>query len=224
VSFETPPKIQPVSRRARLLLKTGVWIICLAPLAALLSRAYTDELGANPIDFVTDWLGISTLRALLASLTMTPLRVLFGWSWPITLRRLLGLFASFYVCLHFGVWVVLDHFFDWETMGVDIVKRPFMTVGMTALLLLLPLAATSTAGMIKRLGAVAWRRLHRLAYVAGVLGVLHFLWLSKVGRQEPYLYAAWLVLVLGVRLGDAVRRRVARRRRVAIDRARAALL
>jgi sulfoxide reductase heme-binding subunit YedZ len=213
-----------VSRRGRLVLKTGVWIVCLAPLATLLYRAYAGELGANPIDFVTKWLGISTLRVLLASLTMTPLRILFGWSWPITLRRLLGLFAFFHVCLHFGVWVVLDHFFDWETMGADIVKRPFMTVGMAALLLLLPLAATSTAGMIKRLGAVAWRRLHRLAYVAGVLGVLHFLWLSKVGRQEPYVYVAWLVVVLGVRLGDFVRRRVARRRRVATDRVRTAPL
>jgi len=213
-----------VGRGGRLFLKSGVWGACLAPLAALLYRTYADDLGANPIDFVTRWLGVSTLRALLASLTMTPLRILFGWSWPITLRRLLGLFAFFYVCLHFGVWVVLDHFFDWQTMGADIVKRPFMTVGMAALLLLLPLAASSTAGMIKRLGAVTWRRLHRLAYVAGVLGVLHFLWLSKVGRQDPYLYAGWLVLVLGIRLGDAVRRRVARHRRVAIDRARATLL
>jgi methionine sulfoxide reductase heme-binding subunit len=213
-----------VTRRGRTLFKSGVWALCLTPLALLLFRAYADELGANPIDYVTRWLGIWTLRALLASLTMTPLRILFGWSWPITLRRLLGLFAFFYVCLHFGVWVVLDHFFDWETMGADIVKRPFMTVGMTALVLLLPLAATSTAGMIKRLGAATWRRLHRLAYVAGVLGVLHFLWLSKVGRQEPYLYAGWLVLVLGIRIGAAVRRRVTRRRRLAIDRARAALL
>ena len=210
-----------MGRRGRFLLKGGAWVLCLAPLALLLSRAYADELGANPIDYVTRWLGVSTLRVLLASLTMTPLRVLFGWSWPITLRRLLGLFAFFYVCLHFGVWVVLDHFFDWQTMGADIVKRPFMTVGMAALLLLLPLAATSTAGMIKRLGAVTWRRLHRLAYVTGLLGVLHFLWLAKVGRQDPYLYAGWLVLVLGIRLGDAVRRRIlrARRRRAEVGRA-----
>jgi sulfoxide reductase heme-binding subunit YedZ len=147
---------------------------------------------------------------------MTPLRILFRWSWPIALRRLLGLFAFFYVCLHFAVWVVLDHFFDWETMAADIVKRPFMTVGMTALVLLLPLAATSTAGMVRRLGAVAWRRLHRLAYVAGVLGVLHFLWLAKVGRQEPFYSAGWLGLVLGIRAWDAGRRLLLRRRRATV--------
>lgn len=212
-----------MGRRGRLFLKTGVWVLCLTPLALLLYHAYADELGANPIDYVTRWLGGWTLRLLLASLTMTPLRILFGWSWPVTLRRLLGLFAFFYVCLHFSVWIVLDHFFDWQTMGADVVKRPFMTAGMAALLSLLPLAATSTSGMVKRLGAVTWRRLHRLAYVAGVLGVLHFLWLAKVGRDDPYYYAAWLALVLGVRGWDVARRRVRRSRRLTTDRARAAI-
>jgi methionine sulfoxide reductase heme-binding subunit len=190
-----------------------VWVLGLAPLALLLHDAYAGDLGANPIDYITRWLGVWTLRLLLASLTMTPLRILFRWSWPIALRRLLGLFAFFYVCLHFAVWVVLDHFFDWETMAADVVKRPFMTVGMAALVVLIPLAATSTAGMVKRLGGVAWRRLHRLAYAAGVLGVLHFLWLAKVGRQEPFYYAGWLALVLGVRGWDAGRRLVLRLRR-----------
>jgi sulfoxide reductase heme-binding subunit YedZ len=202
-----------LTRRGRIALKSGVWALCLTPLALLLHDAYAGDLGANPIDYITRWLGIWTLRLLLASLTMTPLRILFRWSWPIALRRLLGLFAFFYVCLHFAVWVVLDHFFDWGTMAADIVKRPFMTVGMAALLVLIPLAATSTAGMVKRLGAVAWRRLHRLAYVAGVLGVLHFLWLAKVGRQEPFYYVGWLALVLGVRAWDAGRRLVLRLRR-----------
>jgi sulfoxide reductase heme-binding subunit YedZ len=143
---------------------------------------------------------------------MTPLRILCGLSWPITLRRVLGLFAFSYASLHFGVWLVLDHFFDWPEMGADILKRPYITVGMTALVLLLPLAATSTSGMIKRLGAVTWRRLHRLAYVAGVLAVLHFLWLAKVGVTDPYYYAGGLGLVLGIRLWDAARRRARRRR------------
>ena len=202
-----------MTRRVRLLLKSGVWVAALTPLALLLYRAWDGDLGANPIDFVTRWLGIWTVRALLASLTMTPLRILFGLSWPITLRRLLGLFAFFYASLHFGVWVVLDHFFDWPTMAADVVKRPFMTAGMAAVLVMIPLAATSTAGMIRRLGATAWRRLHRLAYVAGLLAALHFLWLAKVGRQTPYYYAGWLVLVLGVRLWDSARRIVARQRR-----------
>jgi methionine sulfoxide reductase heme-binding subunit len=198
---------------ARHALKSGVWLACLTPLALLLHRAYTDDLGPNPIDFVTRWLGDWTIRLFLLSLTMTPLRILFGLSWPITLRRLLGLFAFAYAVLHFGVWIVLDHFFDWPTMGADIVKRPYITVGMGALLLLIPLAATSTAGMVKRLGAAAWRRLHRVVYLAGTLAVLHYFWLAKVGWIGPYVYAGWLALALGVRASDAVRRRVARRRR-----------
>ena len=202
-----------MTRRVRIYLKSGVWLACLTPLALLLYRAYTDDLGPNPIDFVTRWLGDWTIRLILLSLTMTPLRILFGLSWPITLRRLLGLFAFAYAVLHFGVWIVLDHFFDWPTMGADIVKRPYITVGMGALLLLIPLAATSTAGMIKRLGAPAWRRLHRVVYLAGVLAVLHYFWLAKVGWIGPYVYAGWLALALGARAGDAVRRRVARQRR-----------
>jgi methionine sulfoxide reductase heme-binding subunit len=202
-----------VSRRGRIVLKSGVWATCLTPLVLLGYWTYARGLGVNPIDTVTRWLGIWTLRLLLASLSMTPLRLLFGLSWPITLRRLLGLFAFSYACLHFSVWIVLDHFFDWPTMAEDIAKRPFMTAGMGALLVMLPLAVTSTSGMVKRLGGAAWRRLHRLVYLAGVLAVLHFLWLAKVGRQTPYYYAGWLVLVLGIRLVDAARRAVRARRR-----------
>jgi methionine sulfoxide reductase heme-binding subunit len=201
-----------VSRRGRIALKTVVWAVCLAPLAALGYWVATDDLGANPIDAVTRHLGRWALRLLLASLSMTPLRLLSGLSWPVTLRRLLGLFAFFYVSLHFAVWLVLDHFFDWAEMGTDILKRPYITVGMTALAVLVPLAVTSTAGMVKRLGAARWRQLHRLAYVSGVLGVLHFLWLAKVGVTDPYYYAAWLALALGVRLWNVVRRRVRARR------------
>src|SRR5207249_5930282 len=130
---------------------------------------------------------------------MTPLRILFGLSWPLALRRLLGLFAFFYAGLHFSVWVVLDHFFDWREMGADIVKRPYITVGMLAFSLLLPLAATSTTGMIKRLGAARWRRLHRLVYVAAVAGCLHFIWLRTKVRVDPWVYAAILALLLAIR-------------------------
>ena len=184
-----------------------MWLAGLAPLVYLLGCAATGKLGANPIDFVTDMLGRWTLRILLASLAMTPLRILTGQAWPITLRRLLGLFAFAYVLMHFSVWVVLDFFFDWELMLADIVKRPYITVGMTALLCLTPLAATSTSGMIKRLGGRTWRRLHRLAYVAAVLGVLHYLWLAKVGVNTPWIYAAVLTLLLGIRIVDAFRKR-----------------
>jgi sulfoxide reductase heme-binding subunit YedZ len=141
---------------------------------------------------------------------MTPLRILTGQAWPITLRRLLGLFAFAYVLLHFSVWVVLDFFFDWELMLADIVKRPYITVGMTALVLLVPLAVTSTSGMIRRLGGKTWRRLHRLAYVAAILGVLHYLWLAKVGVHTPWIYAAVLTVLLAIRVIDAVRKRFGR--------------
>ena len=201
-----------MSRRLRIALKVSVWAVCLFPLALLLYQFQADNLGANPIDHVTRTLGDWTLRILLASLAMTPLRILFGISWPLTLRRLLGLFAFFYVCLHFSVWIVLDHFFDWEQMGADIVKRPYITVGVLALTLLVPLAATSTARMVKRLGAARWRRLHKLVYVAGVLGVLHYLWLAKKGVVDPFVYAGVLAVLLGVRLVDWARRVVKRRR------------
>ena len=201
-----------MSRRARIALKIAVWVVALTPLARLLYGFWRDDLTVNPIEYVTRELGETALRLLLGSLALTPLRILFGLGWPVTLRRLLGLLAFFYLCLHFAVWIVLDHFFDWRTMGDDIVKRPWITVGVTALLLLAPLAATSTTGMIKRLGGVAWRRLHRLVYVAAVLGVLHYIWLAKKVLVEPWVYAAVLAVLLGIRAGDAVRKVVKRRR------------
>ena len=200
-----------MSRRVRVALKVGVWVACLVPLAKLAYGSWTDDLTANPISYVTNELGQTTLRLLLLSLAVTPLRILFGWGWQMTFRRLLGLFAFFYVCLHLSVWVVLDHFFDWREMGTDIVKRPYITVGMLAFTLLLPLAATSTTGMIKRLGAARWRRLHRLVYAAAVAGCLHFIWLAKKVRPEPWVYAAILAVLLGIRAWDAARR-LARRR------------
>jgi sulfoxide reductase heme-binding subunit YedZ len=203
-----------MSRRGRLALKAAAWSACLAPLAVLTWRALTDGLGANPISYVTNWLGDWTLRILLASLTMTPIRMVSGWSWPALLRRLLGLFAFVYACLHFLVWVVLDHFFAWGQMATDIVKRPYVTVGMTALVLMVPLAATSTAGMVKRLGGRTWKRLHRLVYVVGVCGVLHYLWLAKKANPDPYYYAGALAVVLGVRAVDWARRAARRLRAV----------
>jgi len=207
-----------MTARGRVLLKTTVWLVALAPLVALGYWIWTDDLTANPISFITNTLGDWTLRLLLASLAMTPLRIVFGLGWPITLRRLLGLFAFFYALLHFGVWIVVDHFFAWREMAADIAKRPYITVGVTALTLLIPLAVTSTAGMIRRLGGRNWRRLHRLAYATGVLAILHFLWLAKVGRKDQYVYAAILVGLLGIRIWDVARRRLlARRRALAVS-------
>jgi sulfoxide reductase heme-binding subunit YedZ len=191
-----------VTRRGRVALKVAVWAACLAPLAALLWWVVTDDLSANPISFITNWLGDWTLRLLLASLAASPLRILFGWSWPVTLRRLVGLFAFFYATLHFSVWLVLDHFFAWSLMGADILKRPYITVGMTALVLMVPLAATSTAGAIRRLGGARWRWLHRLVYVIGLCAVLHYLWLAKKANPDPYYYAAAFALLMAIRAGD----------------------
>ena len=204
-----------MTRRGRIALKVGAWAVCLLPIAWLVQRALTGDLSANPISFVTNWLGDWTLRILLASLAMTPLRILFGWSWPISLRRLLGLFALFYAAMHFGVWLALDHFFDWPQMGADIVKRPYITVGMAALVLMIPLALTSTTGAIKRLGGKNWQRLHRLAYVIGVCAVLHYLWLAKKANPDPYYYALALIVLLAVRGWGWVRRRVTRVRAAA---------
>jgi sulfoxide reductase heme-binding subunit YedZ len=204
-----------MSRRRLVILKGAVWAACLFPVARLLFQFYTDDLGANPISYITNTLGDWTLRILLASLSLTPLRLLFGISWPMSFRRLLGLFAFFYVCLHFCVWIVVDHFFDWEQLIADVMKRPYITVGVSALALLIPLAATSTTGMVKRLGGKNWQRLHRLVYVAATLGALHYLWLAKKGVTDPFFYVAWLILLLSIRFGDWARRAVKRWRQAA---------
>ena len=201
-----------MTRRGRVALKVVAWAACLAPLGWVGYRAWGGDLTANPISFLTNTLGDWTLRILLASLSVTPLRILFRWSWPIALRRLLGLFAFFYATLHFSVWVVLDHFFAWRQMGADIVKRPYITVGMAALVLMIPLAATSTAAAIRRMGGARWQWLHRVVYVIGVCAVLHYLWLAKKANPSPYYYAVVLGLLLTIRVGDWVRRAVTRTR------------
>ncbi len=200
-----------MKRRTRIAVKGGVWILCLLPVSLLAYRAAMGELGANPISYLTNWLGQWTFRLLLVALALTPIRILTGAAWPVVLRRLVGLFVFFYACLHFGVWIFIDHYFNWGQMAADLVKRRYITVGMAALLLLVPLAVTSTSGMVKRLGGTAWRRLHRAVYLIGVLAALHFLWLSKGIRPDAVLYTAILALVLGIRVVDTVRRRLRRR-------------
>ena len=188
-------------------LKIAVFFASLGPLARLLWRYRQNDLTANPIEFITHSTGLTALIFLLITLGITPLRRLTRQFWLIQLRRMLGLFAFFYACLHFTVWIAVDHFFEWGELIPDIIKRPYITVGMFALTLLMPLAATSTSGMIKRLGGQNWRWLHRLVYLIGLLGVLHYLWLAKKGVNDPYLYAAILAALLGIRLWDWVRRK-----------------
>lgn len=183
---------------ARPWLKPGVFVLCLVPLAWLLFDAFTDGLGANPIEAINHRTGSWTLRLLLITLAVTPLRRLLHWTWAMRLRRMLGLYAFFYACLHFLSWLVLDQFFDWNEIVKDIIKRPFITVGFTAFVLLIPLAVTSTRRMIQRLGP-HWNRLHRLVYLIGIGGIVHYLWLVKADIREPLIYAAILLGLLVIR-------------------------
>jgi sulfoxide reductase heme-binding subunit YedZ len=171
----------------------------LLPLARMVTDAVGDALGADPVAELTHRTGAWALRALLLCLAMTPLRRLVGQPWPIRFRRLLGLYAFAYASLHLGVYVVLDLGGWWAQVLTDIARRPYMTVGFSAWLLLLPLAATSTRGWMRRLGR-HWSTLHRAVYVAAALGVLHFLWGVKADVREPLVYAAILAGLLGVRV------------------------
>jgi len=171
-------------------------ILGLLPLAAL----FWLDLGANPVETLTHHTGVWGLRFLLLTLTITPLRRLSGWNWLLRYRRMLGLFAFFYALLHFAIYLVFDQFFDPTAIARDVLKRPYITVGFLAFVLLLPLAATSTNAMIRRLGARRWQRLHRLVYAIGLLVILHYLWLVKADLSRPLAYAAVLVLLLGYRL------------------------
>ena len=172
------------------------------PLAQLAAGVvyFPEWLGANPAEFITRSTGDWTLRFLLITLAVTPLRRLSGWNRLLRFRRMLGLFAFFYGVVHLSSYVAFDHVFDVGEILKDIVKRPFITVGFTALLLMTPLAVTSTNAMVRRLGARRWLALHRLIYVIAPLGVLHFWWMVKRDVTEPAIYAAILVLLLGYRV------------------------
>lgn len=188
-------------------LRVLAFLACLAPAAMLTYRAFvTGDLGVNPIETLTHETGEWSLRLLLASLAITPLRRLTGWNRIIVFRRMLGLFAFFYAVLHLSVWVVFDHYFTLSTMIEDVVKRPFITMGTIALLLMVPLALTSTRWAIRKMGR-RWQTLHRLVYVSAVAAVVHFIWKEKVVIDETLAYAGVLALLLGVRLFFAFRAR-----------------
>lgn len=179
--------------------KACIALLCLLPLMRLIALGMDGGLGANPIEFITRSTGTWTLVGLLVTLSVTPLRQLSGRASLIRYRRMLGLFAFFYACLHFVTYLWLDQFFDPVAIARDIVKRPFITVGFSAFTLLIPLAATSNHAMMRRLGR-RWQLLHRLIYLIAVLGVIHYLWLVKKDLTEPLLYGGMLALLLAVRL------------------------
>ena len=186
-------------------LKALAHALALLPLGLLVQGVLADTLGADPVAALTHATGEWALRLLLLGLALTPLRRLTGQAWPIRFRRLVGLYAFFYACLHLAVFLVLDLGGFWTQVFEDIVKRPYITVGFAAWLLLVPLALTSTRGWMKRLGR-RWAQLHRLVYATGVLAVLHFLWLVKSDLREPLVYAGILAILLGARLGWRLRR------------------
>ncbi|MGA1987578.1 MAG: protein-methionine-sulfoxide reductase heme-binding subunit MsrQ [Candidatus Sulfotelmatobacter sp.] len=181
-------------------LKPAVFLACLAPLGWLIWRALHAQLGANPIETITHSTGDCTLTFLLITLSVTPLRKLTRQYWLINFRRMLGLFAFFYGTLHLMTWVWLDKFFDVHEMLADVVKRRFITAGMTAFALMIPLALTSTKWSIRRLGGKRWQLLHRLIYFSAAAGVIHYIWLVKADLKKPLEYAAVLAVLMLYRL------------------------
>ena len=187
-------------------MKVGLALLAYLPIGWLVMRFFTERLGANPIAEVLNRLGFWTLTLLLATLACTPLKILFGWSWPLVVRRMLGLIAFSYASLHLLVYVVLDQNLDWNEILKDIAKRKFITIGFLAFLLLVPLAVTSTNKMVRRLGFPRWKRLHRLIYAAGTAGVVHFIWRVKADLLQPLIFAGVLALLLAIRLLDWLRK------------------
>jgi len=190
--------ISPSNKQISFVIKPILFLLCLFPFLALLLGAISDDLGTNPVETLTHETGQWALRFLLIGLAVTPIRRLLKAAWLIKLRRMFGLYAFFYACLHFITYLWLDQFFDWQEILIDIPKRPFITIGFIALLLLLPLALTSTNAMQRRLKK-NWLVLHKLVYVIPVLVVIHFIWSLKADYSEPLLYALVFVSLMLMR-------------------------
>jgi methionine sulfoxide reductase heme-binding subunit len=191
------PSLQTTNR----IIKPILFIVCLIPFVVLLLKTFALaglSLGPNPVEALLHELGLWALRFLLITLAITPLRDLIKQPWPLALRRMLGLYAFFYLTLHFTAWFALDLQFDWQHIGEDIAKRPFITIGFAAFVLMIPLAVTSTNGMMRRLGK-RWTKLHQLVYLCAILGVWHFYWLVKKDIREPLLYATLLAVLFAWR-------------------------
>jgi methionine sulfoxide reductase heme-binding subunit len=194
-----------VRRRPYPWLEPGVLVGGLVPVVAMVVRGLRGELGANPIAEALNELGLLALVLLIAALACTPAKVLFGWTWPLRIRRLLGLLAFLYATLHVTTYVGIDQVFDWPAIWKDVTKRKFIFVGFAAFVLLIPLALTSTDASVKRLGFARWKLLHRLAYVAPALGVVHFFWRVKKDASEPIAYGVVLSVLLTIRLVALIR-------------------
>jgi len=183
------------------------FFVMAGPLLQLVAIAFTGGLGANPIEFINRYMGDWALRSLLVALSATPLKIVFGWTWPVRLRRMLGLWAFAYVTLHIANYVAIDQFFDFKAIGTDIVKRTYITVGMGAFIILTTLAATSNKRAIKHLGGKAWTRIHKYVYAAGILGCWHYFSMVKADTLPPLIHAAILSGLLGIRIWDVYRKK-----------------
>ena len=201
-------RFKRLSERTITRIKALIFLLALWPLAKLMILGFQDDLGANPIEKILRNTGFWTLTFLTITMAITPLRQLTQRVWLGRFRRMLGLFAFFYGVLHFSTYLVLDQFFDWANILKDISKRPYITVGFSALVLMTPLAVTSTDAMLKRLGGKRWRQLHQLVYLITAAGVIHFWWLVKKDISEPLIFAALLALSLTVRAYYARQNRV----------------
>ncbi|MDQ8161996.1 MAG: sulfoxide reductase heme-binding subunit YedZ [Gemmatimonadota bacterium] len=184
----------------RRVLRPALWLLVIVPAIVLVAQLLLDQLGAEPIEALEHASGEWALRLLAASLAVTPLMRLTGWGWMVAQRRFLGLAAFFWAMGHLSVYLVLDQFFDWPAIAEDILKRLYITVGMLAFLLMVPLALTSTKSSIRKLGGKRWNQLHRLVYVSAVAGCVHFLWAVKKDLTEPLLYAGVFALLFVLRV------------------------
>jgi methionine sulfoxide reductase heme-binding subunit len=193
------PYLMTSTRLVRRVVKPIVFLGCLTPAGLLMANGFRGELGVNPVETITNTTGIWTLRLVAATIAITPLRWLTGWNPLILLRRMVGLFAFFYGSLHFLTYFVLDHSLMFDGLWEDIVERPYITMGFTAFVLMIPLALTSTQGSIRRLGGRRWNLLHRLVYLTAILGVIHYWWKVKVDTSDPMVYAAVVATLLGWR-------------------------
>jgi methionine sulfoxide reductase heme-binding subunit len=184
----------------RRLIRPALWLLVIVPAIVLVAQLLLNQLGAEPIESLEHASGEWALRLLAASLAVTPLMRLTGWGWLVAQRRFLGLAACFWAMGHLSVYIVLDQFFDWPEIVKDILKHLYITVGMLAFVLMIPLALTSTKSSIRRLGGQRWTQLHRLVYLSAVAGCVHYLWAVKKDIAEPLLYAAVFVVLFGLRL------------------------
>lgn len=188
------------------LLKVSVFFLCLVPISLLFYKLYIDELGANPFEALTRQSGEWTLRFLLITLSLTPLNLLLKKSWPLKFRRMIGLFVFFYASIHLMTYIWFDQFFDWYEIWIDIVKRPFITMGMLSWFILIPLAITSTNAMKKRVGRY-WKKLHQFVYLIGILVLLHYFMLVKADYWWPVLYSLYFIALMLVRIWNSKRSR-----------------